>query len=368
MPRTYDPARRCLKLEEWPEKDRRAWAIALQKGDVLEPGGAGSRWSASSRQTMRESYGRWLAWLQDCGLLDAQSFGVELINPDTASRFAAHLRGLNASQTVANRLQGVYCCAKAMAPERDWAWLREGWLRSCAGIVPVRDKLARMTGIAEVFQFGLELMASADGADNKQSVQTALQYRDGLLIAFLACRPVRRGNLAAVEIGRHLVRCGDVWRLRFEPAETKSRRPIDLALPAHLTPLIERYICVYRPMLLARCRGQGPDLAMELHRMWITTRGTAMKARDIYHRTIALTRSKFGKAMSPHLFRDAAATSIAIEDPRHIGMTRDILGHSKLSTSQHYYNQSRMIDAARSYQARILEIRKNCRDGSACAG
>jgi integrase len=70
------------------------------------------------------------------------------------------------------------------------------------------------------------------------------------------------------------------------------------------------------------------------------------------------TLSKFGKAMSPHLFRDAAATSIAIDDPQHIGMTRNILGHSKLSTSQRYYNQARMIDAGRSHQAHILELRK----------
>ncbi len=34
-----DPTRRCLKVEAWPESDRRAWETALRHVDILEPCG-----------------------------------------------------------------------------------------------------------------------------------------------------------------------------------------------------------------------------------------------------------------------------------------------------------------------------------------
>jgi hypothetical protein len=37
----------------------------------------------------------------------------------------------------------------------------------------------------------------------------AVRYRDGFMIALLAFIPIRPKNLAALEIGRHLVREGD---------------------------------------------------------------------------------------------------------------------------------------------------------------
>src|SRR6516164_6674257 len=39
-----------------------------------------------------------------------------------------------------------------------------------------------------------------------------------------------------------------------------------------------------------------------------------------------LTRARFGHVISPHLFRDAAAASVAIEDPEHVHVTKSILG------------------------------------------
>ena len=63
--------------------------------------------------------------------------------------------------------------------------------------------------------------------------------------------------------------------------------------------------------------------------------------------------------MNPHLFRDAAATSIAIEDPSHVGSTKSVLGHSSLRTSERHYNQARSTEATAAYQSRVTTLRRS---------
>ena len=68
------------------------------------------------------------------------------------------------------------------------------------------------------------------------------------------------------------------------------------------------------------------------------------------------TMAAFGRYLSPHLFRDCAATTIAIDDPRHARSIMDILGHSTLATSEKHYNQARSLDASRQYQKIIAGL------------
>lgn len=67
-----DPARQCKKLEDWPEADQRLWRAALTRGDLLEDGGARASYSDLSNLAVATGYGRWLAWLDHQGLLDAK--------------------------------------------------------------------------------------------------------------------------------------------------------------------------------------------------------------------------------------------------------------------------------------------------------
>jgi DNA invertase Pin-like site-specific DNA recombinase len=60
-----------------------------------------------------------------------------------------------------------------------------------------------------------------------------------------------------------------------------------------------------------------------------------------------LTRARFGHVISPHLFRDAAAASVAIEDPEHVHVTKSILGHTTLRTSERYYVHAQSLEASR---------------------
>jgi hypothetical protein len=51
--------------------------------------------------------------------------------------------------------------------------------------------------------------------------------------------------------------------------------------------------------------------------LWISSHGLPMNRRTIHDRITIRTLEGLGRAINPHLFRDCAATSIAIDDPDH---------------------------------------------------
>jgi integrase/recombinase XerD len=61
------------------------------------------------------------------------------------------------------------------------------------------------------------------------------------------------------------------------------------------------------------------------------------------------TKEAFGMSISPHLFRDAAATAIATEDPEDVGMILPILGHTSIQVGERRYNQARTLQSTRKY-------------------
>ena len=65
-----------------------------------------------------------------------------------------------------------------------------------------------------------------------------------------------------------------------------------------------------------------------------------------------------GHTINPHLFRDCAATSLAIEDPRHVRIAASLLGHRRFKTTERYYIQARNIEASRIMQNFLLSLRR----------
>jgi integrase len=77
----------------------------------------------------------------------------------------------------------------------------------------------------------------------------------------------------------------------------------------------------------------------------------------ISHQVRQRTGAAFGAALSPHLFRDCAATEIAISDPDHARNIALILGPATQATSEHHYNQAQALQAGRRYHATLETIR-----------
>jgi integrase/recombinase XerD len=362
-----DPARRCLKVNAWPEADRRAWQAALREGDIFEPAGIATRWAARTRHKVAVAYGRWLTWLERVGRLDAALGPADRITPTNVRQYIADLQSNgNSSYTVLGRVRDLVNAITAIAPEQDWGWLRRLARRLRRTVKSVRNKRARVVPSELILALGLELMADADRPSDASMFERASRYRDGLMIALLAARPLRRRNFASIEIGRHLVKVSQRYSLRFDAAETKTGAPIDDFIPIALNIHLERYLFHYRPFLAGRTgrwKNRHPGLRPPGMSLWVSTYCSAMSEGAIYDQIRKVTRARFGHALNPHLFRDCAATSIATEDPEHVYIVKSVLGHGSLQTSEKYYNHAQSLDATRQFQQFILTLRRRGRDG-----
>jgi integrase/recombinase XerD len=74
----------------------------------------------------------------------------------------------------------------------------------------------------------------------------------------------------------------------------------------------------------------------------------------IYLRVCKRTRDAFGVAVNPHLFRDAAATTLAIADPGNVRVAAPLLGHRTFATTERYYQQAKSLQAHRQYIAALF--------------
>jgi hypothetical protein len=68
----------------------------------------------------------------------------------------------------------------------------------------------------------------------------------------------------------------------------------------------------------------------------------------------------FGISMNPHCFRAALTTEVAIHDPEHLAIASPILGH-RASASGRHYNLAGQHEAARDWQAIVLQRRREAR-------
>lgn len=354
-----EPRRRSIKLEAWPEPDRQAWEIANRAGDVLEAGGEASHWATSTRETTARCYGRWLGWLARNGLLDRTQSPGDRLTPDRLQRYIAELVSLNAYSSAASQIGHLYMAISAMEPKRDWHWIRPAEARLRHAATP-KDKRPRLVEPDELYTYGIELMDRADAGEHRPVFMRAVSYRDGLMISLLAARPFRRRNFVSIEIGRHLVCEARRYWLRFEPSETKNKQRLEQAMPEPLVPYLERYLDVYRPILTnetCTTRKKKTLPPASASRLWISERATPMSIGATYGMIMKRTKERFGRAVHPHLFRHGAATAVATEDPEHVYLTRDLLGHTTLSTSERYYNLAQSLKATSLHQSHILSLR-----------
>ncbi len=259
---------------------------------------------------------------------------------------------------VAHRLADLYTVAKAMMPGRDWCWIRAAWYRARHASRPVRNKQARVVNSRELFLYGLELMRRADDEETGSDFQRLVAYRDGLIIALLAARPLRRENLVSIEIGKHLVQRGQSHWLGFEARHTKNRNELDWPVTEGLVPYLERYLSTHRPVLVARHATYGRQGPPAGDHLLVSTRGTALTAHGMYCKFIAATKKKFGHSLNPHGARDSVATTVAIEDPQHVGSTKSLLGHTTWQTSERYYNMAGSMEATMEHQKALLRRRR----------
>src|SRR5215207_1873873 len=110
---------------------------------------------------------------------------------------------------------------------------------------------------------------------------------------------MRRTNLAGLRLDRQLIRTGAIWTIALSSEETKNERDIEYVLSAPLSQRLDRYLQVFRPVFFGSSHHDG---------LWASWQGIPMTSEALYDAVCRRTRARFGRSMSLHLFRDAAAT------------------------------------------------------------
>jgi len=340
--------RKLLPYKQWPSQDLMAWEEAIRAGDFLSDGGAGGHWSDGSKRTIRAAYRRWLGYLTKNELEVLQLPPADRVTPDRLARYVALLQAEVTPAGVHNYVKHFRDAIGVMAPDDDWRWLHELARRLGYLVIP-RNKRPRMVSSHALVELGLDLMASADEG-KLRDLELAILYRDGLIIALLASRPVRRRNLAGIRIGVNLLKDTTGYRLRFEAHETKTHTLLEHPLPDWLTPYIKRYLQEYRVLFPGAGDHDG---------LWASAKGGMLGSQAIYDRVSRHTQDAFGHSINLHLFRDCVATTIALDDPEHVHIAADLLGHSTLEFTQRHYIQAQTREACATYQDTLQDLHRS---------
>ena len=130
--------------------------------------------------------------------------------------FVERLRKQVNQATCTIYVMGLYRTLDAIAPDRDWRWLKRAAQRM-AREVDSRSKQHRLVLSGRLLRLGVRLM---DSVANSNSNLCRIKYRDGLIIALLAARPIRLRHLAMMRVGQHLKKSG--WPGRPAPCRCRS--------------------------------------------------------------------------------------------------------------------------------------------------
>lgn len=350
----YLQPRACMLVATWPEQDQAAWAKAIACGSPLEPGGWASSWAPLSRRKAMTDYGLWLAWLERQGELDFALAPELRATLERVRRYLTDLQSRLSSFTVQSRLQGLGDVLRVMTETQQFRWISRAAARLRTRAISTKNKRQKLKSSDQLVDLGVELMTQADVLFETRTHAAALLYRNGLAIAFLAYCPVRVANFAGIMIGEHLVKRGDRWWVIFTADETKQNRPLEFPFPSSLDAALEHYLACCRPILAAR----GAHRGSAGQALWISQDGGVFTRGGMAQAIERLTEAAFGFAINPHLFRDCAATTIAIHDPEHVQIIAAILGHSSMTTSERHYNQASSLEAGRQYHAVLAENRR----------
>lgn len=332
----------CIKRHDWPANDQLRYREARETMTFLGGPKPARKWSPARCRNVEQGYGQWLSFLDRSGWLDPEAPPEVRVTPERVRLFVNQLRVRVASASAAMIFEGFARMIFVMHPARDWTWLRIVITNLKAAARPEKDKRGHMVDARQLLALGVELMDEALEMGDRYHAATCM--RDGLLIAVLACCPLRIANLTMIEIGGHLLFDGDRYRLYFTDEETKTAHPYQTELPPSLTRYVDIWLRDHRRRLLARGDGGKTD------RLWIDRWGGAMGDRSIRDQIEKRTEDAFGRYIWPHLARSIAATSFVDHNPDMVALVPDLLGHTVHQTAHKYYILADAALAHRSIQ------------------
>ena len=214
-----------------------------------------------------------------------------------------------------------------------------------------RSKADRVVLAEVLIQAGLTLMQEAELSETMTDLGRACQFRNGLMVALLGFCPIRRKNFADLEIGRSFSKVEDRWWIVLSALETKEKRADERPVDELLSPFIDRYLSLYRPVL-ARLDSLHSAL-------WLSTKdGTPLTYSHVTDLINATTFATVGIKVSPHLFRTCAVSSAAYLAGKNPQLGSALLHHTNLDLTNKHYNRATSLSAAKSFRPIVRQYEK----------
>jgi integrase/recombinase XerD len=355
-----DAVRLSTPFEEWPTADRSGWQAAVRKRGPLDEQAAAASWRPTTTAGVRASYSCWLRRLL------RRSPGSLVLEPrDRVTRAAvgdyiAELRLSVSDGGVATYLAQVAMAVKAISPGADFPWLRSVVARPRRSGTSGK-KSGRLVDSRKLMKLGISMMEEARARREGLPRHRATSYRNGLMIALLALRPLRLANFIGTEIGSHLAERGGKQWISFTAAETKNKRAIDFPFPTNLLRHLKHYLVHVRPFLCEQTSGRNSKKPFRPFgdRLWVSGTDSALQSKAFFTMAVRLTTQAFGRQVNPHLFRDCLVTTLSSEDADLASVIPYVLGHKAIRTSENHYNHALGRRETERFQRHVQALRSS---------
>jgi integrase len=338
---------RSLPEELWPEADRRAWIAACQPAERLNRGGAAAHLKPITRDDLARRYGYFLDFLGRRGLRRNGAPAAAAVTRENVDRYISELKARIGSVTVHGSIYKLRRASELICPAQDFSWLSD-MEKDLALEMRPRSKLGRWVSTESLVEAGLTLIAEAETAANLSVLARARQVRNGLMVALLALCPIRPKNFCALEIGNTFVEINGQWWIVLAASQTKEKRADERPVAEELRAAIESYMKIHRPVL---AQGQASSA------LWLSSNdGQPMGYDGVAQAIKATTLSTLGVALSPHLFRTAAASTAAMHCGANLNLGAAVLHHTGQTITNERYNRASSASAARSFRQVIRKL------------
>jgi len=239
---------KSLPIGDWPKPDREAWDAACRPAVRLRRGGSASQLAARTRDDLQKRYGYFLTFLKESRRFDAATSCESLLTPENVDALVHRMRNEWSATTLFMTIQKLKQIARHLAPSTNFKWLSDiaGDLRAEDG--PVKNP--PVVDASELLIAGLAFVEEYMKPERPMDMRSALNIRNGLMVAMLASCPIRAKNLTGLTLGRSLHLSNSCWWIDLQGSETKNGRPDTRMIPEFLAPALESYLREARPVLL----------------------------------------------------------------------------------------------------------------------
>lgn len=341
----------ALKPKDWSEPDQLLWRAARQPEGLVNEAGIAAEWSPAYAANLELFYGQLLTFLASTDGLDEHATPIQRVTPETVRKFIDAFSAGRSDGTLVTVLHGIAAFVWACHHPEGVPWLTALALKYKRRAQRQRPLASRTASIDELVWLGETLIREGRERIATDRKAGAKSYRDGLIILALVLYPIRRKNLAALQLGKTILAVGDRFRISFAASATKNGVELDRLYPTWLSAHIQFYLDEVRPIL--RADSNKPDEGW----LWIGRKGERLRDQSIRVITTSHTRARIGRPVPPHNFRHSVATDIACLDAEHVGITKDLLGHRTSKTTEQVYILASRLSAFTEFHA-IFEKRR----------